>query len=114
VGDVHPRNFPPARRGSRHESWRCLLGLWLLVALVVFSAESARHSVHHLGSARADASCLVGAAGAHVCGLTVPQVVPAAPLPAHERADERGPSRPVLLQLVRLSDGRAPPSPVRG
>lgn len=97
---------------ARQGRWRHALGFGLVALLTVFTVEAALHSVHHLGDADADASCVVSGATAHLSGITASSTDLGAPALTPERAGDRASTWPVSLQSIRPREGRAPPVPV--
>jgi len=94
--------------------WRHALVLGLIVLLTMLTVETALHSVHHLGDAHAEASCVVAGATAHLGGVTTAPADLGEPVASPERTGDRGPTWPVPFQPVRPREGRAPPVPVLG
>jgi len=97
---------------ARRAGWRHALGVGLVALLTVFTVEAALHSVHHLGDADADASCVVSGTTAHLSGLTASFADLGAPAPTPERAGDEASTWPVSFQPIRPREGRAPPVPV--
>jgi hypothetical protein len=97
---------------TRRYGRRSALALGLVALLAVVTAETALHSVHHLGDSHAEASCVITSASAHLSGVTTPSADLGEPSATFERADASLPAWPVPFQPIRAHEGRSPPVPV--
>ena len=89
---------------------RRALRLALVLLLVVFTAESAVHSVHHLADQQAAKHCVIAAASAHVHGVSLDAPAQTLWLPTPVGAvAAAAPDRPGARPL-RPDEGRAPPA----
>ncbi|HKW92214.1 MAG TPA: hypothetical protein VJX92_09960 [Methylomirabilota bacterium] len=88
---------------------RALLCAGFLLALPVFDFETARHSVHHLGSA--DSDCLLASAASKVSAVSPDRILVGCATP-HLIGPAPGVDVPRLLGRPTVHpSGRAPPTP---